>query len=213
MRGWVKQLLGKKATEGGNTVIVVSGLPRSGTSMMMKMLEAGGIPLLTDHIRTPDEDNPKGYYEFERVKQLPKGDTAWLEQARGKAVKIISALLEHLPSEYTYQIIFMRRDLREIIASQRKMLIRRGEDPDQVDEEELYRLFNKHLRHIRRWLSQQPNIRVLEIPYNALLQDPEPYVRQINAFLGGHLDEKAMAQVIDPTLYRNRFATSAVQPD
>jgi len=189
-----------------NTVIVVSGLPRSGTSMMMKMLEAGGLPLLTDHLRTPDEDNPKGYYEFERVKQLPKGDTAWLPEAQGKAVKVISALLEHLPADYEYRVIFMRRDLNEVLASQRKMLIRRGENPDKVNEQELLRLFAKHVRQVLHWLEQQPHMKVLEIPYNALIQDPVPYVRQINAFLGGTLDEDAMIRVVDPSLYRNRIA-------
>jgi len=191
-----------------NVIVVVSGLPRSGTSMMMKMLEAGGVPLLTDHLRTADEDNPKGYFEFERVKQLPKGDIAWLSEARGKAVKIISALLEHLPATYEYRVIFMRRDLKEVLASQRKMLIRRGEDPDKVDEQELLRLFQKHIRQVQRWLGQQPNIKMLEVPYNALIQDPIPYVRQINAFLGGALNEDAMIRVIDPALYRNRVISN-----
>ncbi len=206
MRKLWKHLWVKGDQRGGirDSIVVVSGLPRSGTSMMMKMLEAGGVPLLTDNVRQPDEDNPKGYYEFERVKNIPKGDVAWLEQARGKAVKIISALLEHLPPTYTYRVIFMRRDLREILASQRKMLIRRGEDPRKIDEEELYRLFTKHLQYIRRWLTQQPNFHVLEIPYNRILEEPRPYIHQINTFLGGHLDEEAMMQVIDPHLYRNR---------
>ncbi len=205
MKSLLKRL--RRSTSTGlpeDVIVIVSGLPRSGTSMMMKMLEAGGIPLLTDHQRSPDEDNPKGYFEFERVKNLPKGDVDWLPQARGKAVKVISALLEHLPPQYTYRVLFMRRDLREILASQRKMLLRRGEDPDKVDEEELYRLFSKHLQYIRRWLAQQPNFRVLEVPYNRILETPEPYVHQINVFLGGGLDEDAMIKVIDPHLYRNR---------
>ncbi len=205
MKSLLKRL--RRSTSTGlpeDVIVIVSGLPRSGTSMMMKMLEAGGIPLLTDHQRSPDEDNPKGYFEFERVKNLPKGDVDWLPQARGKAVKVISALLEHLPPQYTYRVLFMRRDLREILASQRKMLLRRGEDPDKVDEEELYRLFSKHLQYIRRWLAQQPNFRVLEVPYNRILETPEPYVHQINVFLGGSLDEDAMIKVIDPHLYRNR---------
>ena len=113
----------------GEPIVVVSGLPRSGTSMMMKMLEAGGIPPVTDELRTADDDNPKGYYEFERVKQMDKGDTAWVADAQGKVVKVISALLKHLPSSHNYQVIFLRRHMSEILASQRKMLIRRGEDP------------------------------------------------------------------------------------
>jgi len=187
-----------------NTVVVVSGLPRSGTSMMMKMLEAGGLPLLTDNIRTPDEDNPRGYYEFERVKQLPKGDVAWLADAVGRAVKVISALLEHLPPTYQYKIIFMNRNLQEVLASQRKMLARRGEDPESFDAEEMARLFTKHLRQIKRWLATQPHMEVLEVNYNQMLQDPEPYVREVNRFLGGWMDERAMMEVVDPALYRNR---------
>ncbi len=207
--GILGRLLKAKAGLPKNTIVIVSGLPRSGTSMMMKMLEAGGLSLLTDHLRAPDEDNPKGYYEFERVKQLPKGDTAWLPEAEGKAVKVISALLEHLPPTYNYKVIFMNRHLKEVLASQRKMLIRRGEDPDKVSEEELARLFEKHLRKVKAWLQAQPNIEVLEVHYNRLLADPIPYVRQVNAFLGGWLDEEAMARVVDPTLYRNR-ATEGV---
>ncbi len=187
-----------------NTVVVVSGLPRSGTSMMMKMLEAGGLPLLTDNIRTPDEDNPRGYYEFERVKQLPKGDVAWVAEAVGRAVKVISALLEHLPATYHYKVIFMNRNLQEVLASQRKMLERRGEDPNRFDEEEMARLFTKHLRQVKRWLSTQPHMDVLEVDYNRMLREPEPYVREVNRFLGGWMDERAMVEVVDPTLYRNR---------
>ena len=125
MTGFLKKLFTQQAEQ---TITIVSGLPRSGTSMMMKMLEAGGIPPLTDEIRTADTDNPKGYYEFERVKKMDKGDTAWLENAQGKSVKVISALLKHLPSDYRYRVIFMRRDMSEILASQKKMLDHRGED-------------------------------------------------------------------------------------
>ena len=125
-------------------ITIVSGLPRSGTSMMMKMLEAGGMQVLTDHIRTADEDNPKGYYEFERVKQI-EHDQAWLPDAQGKVVKMISALLKHLPSSYTYKVIFMRRNIDEILASQKQMLIRRGEPTDVVSDEKLTELFDRHI--------------------------------------------------------------------
>ena len=118
-------------------VVVVSGLPRSGTSMMMKMLEAGGLSPLIDGEREADEDNPKGYYEFERVKQLPKGDYGWLEDAQGRVVKVISGLLVHLPPTHDYRVVFMRRAMPEILASQRKMLVRRGENSDQVSDEKL----------------------------------------------------------------------------
>ena len=128
-------------SEEAQFITVVSGLPRSGTSMMMKMLEAGGILPIIDNIRTADEDNPKGYYEFERVKAIDKGDTEWVADAQGKSVKVISALLKHLPSDHQYRVIFIRRHMDEILASQRKMLLRRGEDPDKMDDAEMALLF------------------------------------------------------------------------
>ena len=186
------------------SIVVVSGLPRSGTSMMMKMLEAGGIPPMTDKIRTADDDNPKGYYEFERVKKLKEGDTAWLDDAHGKAVKVISALLTYLPVSYNYNVIFMERALPEVLASQRKMLLNREEDPDKVSEEELTQLFQKHLNQVMSWIESQPNVHYLGVNYNLMLQEPDPYVEQINQFLGDTLDVKDMAGVVDPKLYRQR---------
>ena len=185
-------------------VTVVSGLPRSGTSMMMKMLEAGGLPLMTDRQRAADEDNPKGYFELERVKQLDKGDTAWVGEAQGKVVKVISALLEFLPPAHNYRVVFIHREMSEILASQRKMLERRGEPTDRISDEELARLFSKHVQKVETWLRSQSNFSVLYVDYNKMLADPLPYVRQVNQFLGGTLDEQKMAAMVDPTLYRNR---------
>lgn len=185
-------------------IVIVSGLPRSGTSMMMKMLEAGGIPPLTDEIREADGDNPKGYYEFERVKQMDKGDTAWMADAQGKAVKVISALLQHLPAGHEYQIIFMHRNLNEVLASQKRMLHNRDEDADAVSDEEMARLFEMHLQQVDAWLNEQPNIRTLHVDYNAMLADPAPFVAQIDQFLQRPLDTAAMLAVVDPALYRNR---------
>jgi hypothetical protein len=185
-------------------ITVVSGLPRSGTSMMMKMLDAGGLAPLTDEIRTADADNPKGYYEFERVKKLDKGDTAWVPQARGKAVKVIAALLQYMPPDQRYKVIFMRRSIDEILRSQKQMLIRRGEPTDKVSDEELAALFHKHLDHTRSWIEKQPNIEVLYVSYNDVLSDPLPQVRQINQFLDGDLDVDKMVGVVDPNLYRQR---------
>ena len=199
----LSSLFGKSTPETPRPVVIVSGLPRSGTSMMMKMLEAGGMPLVIDGIRTADEDNPKGYYEFERVKQLDKGDTAWVADAQGKAVKVISALLEYLPSEYNYKVLFMNRKMSEVLASQRKMLERRGEKSE-ISDERLAELLHKHLQQVKLWLAQQPNFEVLDLDYNAMLVDPQPWAEQINAFLGGGLDVRAMVEVVDPSLYRNR---------
>jgi LPS sulfotransferase NodH len=185
-------------------ITVVSGLPRSGTSMMMKLLEAGGLPPLTDNIRTADEDNPKGYYEFERVKQLPKGNVAWLPEAQGKAVKVIAALLPHLPAGYQYRVLFMQRAMPEVLASQRQMLIRRGEDPDKIPDDLIATLFEKHLKQVNDWVSQQPNVTRLDVNYNEMLKNPQPFIEQINGFLGNQLDTARMATVVDPSLHRQR---------
>lgn len=171
--------------------------------MMMKMLEAGGLPVLTDNLRTADEDNPRGYYEFERVKQIEE-DREWLPGARGKAVKMISALLKHLPSDYRYRVIFMHRHMNEILASQRQMLVRRGEDTERIDDEEMARLFARHVSQIESWLAGQPAMDVLYVHYSDVLADPAANAARVNAFLDGCLDEIKMAQVVDPELYRQK---------
>lgn len=171
--------------------------------MMMKVLEAGGLPVLTDNLRTADEDNPRGYYEFERVKQIEE-DREWLPGARGKAVKMISALLKHLPSDYEYRVIFMQRDMNEILASQRQMLVRRGEDTERIDDEEMARLFARHLSQMESWLASQPAMDVLYVHYGDVLADPAAHAARVNAFLGGRLDEIKMARVVDPELYRQK---------
>ncbi len=199
MKNLFKKLTAKKIPP----VVIVSGLPRSGTSMMMKMLEAGGIPPLTDHVRTADDDNPKGYYEFERAKKLREGDAAWLPEAEGKAVKVIAALLTYLPSGYEYRVLFMRRRMEEILASQAKMLENRGEE-SKVNDATMADLFRKHVIQVEEWMKKQPNLKYLDVDYNAMLADPARYVPQINQFLGGDLDEQAMLAVVDPDLYRQR---------
>lgn len=195
------QILGKKKRR---DITIVSGLPRSGTSMMMKMLEAGGLPPLTDKLRTADEDNPKGYYEFERVKKLDKGDVAWLSEAQGKAVKVISALLRYLPPTYTYNIIFMHRAMPEILASQKKMLIRRQGDADDASDEEMAGLYVEHLRQVDSWINSRPNIKRIDINFNEILKSPQPHIKRINKFLDGIIDTGKAETVIDPGLYRQR---------
>lgn len=185
-------------------ITVVSGLPRSGTSMMMKMLEAGGLPPLTDNLRVADDDNPKGYYEFERVKKMPDGDTSWVGDAQGKAVKVISALLEHLPLGYSYRVLFMQRKVEEILASQKQMLIRSGKPTGEVTDEQLAAMYGKHLAKVTAWLAEQPNFSVLYLDYSAVLAEADKYADQINRFLGNSLDEYEMATVVDPELYRQR---------
>jgi len=185
------------------TITVVSGLPRSGTSMMMKMLAAGGIEPLIDNLREADDDNPKGYFEFERVKQI-EHDKVWLADARGRVVKLISALLKHLPSEYNYKIIFMRRAMSEILASQRQMLLRRGEPADAVPDEKMAAMFEKHIAQVESWLAAQPNIETIFVSYNEVMNDPRPHAERINDFLGGALNVDAMTVVADRSLYRQK---------
>ena len=184
-------------------ITIVSGLPRSGTSMTMKMLEAGGIPPLTDQIREADSDNPKGYYEFERAKKLREGDTAWIPEAEGKVVKVIGALLIHMPPDYEYRVLFMRREMSEILASQAKMLENRGEE-NKVDDATLTGLFDKHIKQVEDWMNSQPNLKYIDVNYNTTLADPAPQVKRINQFLGGELDEAAMLRIVDPQLYRQK---------
>jgi hypothetical protein len=172
--------------------------------MMMKMLEAGGLPVLTDHIRVPNDDNPKGYYEFERVKKLPEGDTAWMDDAVGKVVKIITQLVMHLPDSHQYRVVVMRRSIPEILASQAKMLARRGETGGQVSDAQMTALFDKHLKQVYAWMDQQSNIEYIDVSYNETLADPTPTIERLRAFLGDDLDSAAMARVVDPSLYRNR---------
>jgi len=186
-----------------DTILIVSGLPRSGTSMMMKMLEAGGMAVLTDNIRTADQDNPRGYYEFERVKQI-EHDTAWLPEAQGKAVKMIAGLLKHLPADYVYKIIFMQRDMDEVLASQRQMLIRRGEATDSIGDDRMGALFYKHVEQVKAWLAMQPNVEVLYIHYSDVLAEPAAQAEQINQFLDNMVDASKMAEAVDPKLYRQR---------
>lgn len=191
-------------------ITIVSGLPRSGTSLMMQVLQAGGIPALTDLERAADDDNPKGYYELERVKKLKEGDRAWIKEAANpqgapsRAVKVISALLEHLPPEYHYKVIFMQREMAEILASQKQMLLRRGEAPDAVSDEVMAGLFNQHLSKVQKWLAQQKNIQVLYVPYAHLVDEPTQEVARLVKFLGVKLDEQAMRQAPDQSLHRQR---------
>ncbi|MFO8052914.1 MAG: sulfotransferase domain-containing protein [Candidatus Omnitrophota bacterium] len=185
------------------TIIVVSGLPRSGTSMMMKMLEAGGIQPLTDNLRQADPDNPKGYYEYERVKKI-KDDQDWLKQAEGKAVKMISALLKHLPKGYRYKVIFMERKMEEILASQKKMLIRQNKPTDAIPDQKMAQLYQKHLREVKAWFKEQDNIEVIDINYNQALKNPAEAIKKIEDFLSQSLDTSKMAKIIDNSLYRQR---------
>jgi hypothetical protein len=200
----LRKLFSRSPTEKTpKNVIVVSGLPRSGTSMMMKMLAEGGVQVLTDEIRNADEDNPNGYYEFEPVKQLADGQFTWLASANGKVVKIISALLEYLPGDHHYKVIFMERAIQEILASQQKMLSRRNEK-SATDDADMQKQFEQHLAASKYWLARQSNIEVMYVEYNKMIANPDEYCSQIAEFLGIPLDVEKMRSVPNERLYRNR---------
>ncbi len=187
------------------TITVVSGLPRSGTSMMMRMLDVGGIDAVTDKIREADVDNPLGYYEFEPVKKT-KDDASWLPSAVGKSVKMVYLLLYDLPTDYHYRVVFMRRNLDEVIDSQNIMLERRGKSQGGLSRDQLRANFKSQLDKVYDWLDEQTHFDVHYVDYNEVLKDPEPVVAAVNVFLGGSLDELGMAGVVKPDLYRNRHA-------
>jgi len=184
-------------------ITVVSGLPRSGTSMMMQMLVAGGIPALTDNIREADEDNPRGYYELEAVKKV-KEDSSFLDGAGGKVLKMVHLLLYDLPPRYRYRVVFMRRQIEEVLASQRVMLERLGKEGGKLSDADLARVFQSQIAQLQEWLPRQPNFSVCYVSYNQVMKDPAPVVKELNAFLGGALDTGAMMRSVDPTLYRRR---------
>jgi len=191
----------------GREVVIVSGLPRSGTSMVMQMLQAGGLEIGTDRIRTGDKDNPRGYFELERVKELDKGaDRRWVGEYRGRAVKVISYLLRHLPESESYRVIFVERDLDEVLRSQGKMLQRRGET-DGGDEEKMKTTFSDHLGQVRIMLDRASRFKTLYVAHRDIVENPAGQAHSINTFLGGQLDVEAMAAAVDPALYRNRAAS------
>jgi len=171
--------------------------------MMMQMLVAGGMEALTDNIRQADDDNPKGYFEFEPVKKT-KEDPSWLDGAGGKVVKIIYRLLYDLPTDRSYQVVFMRRHMDEVLASQSIMLERRDEQGAKLSPEKMAEAFRKEIEKFEEWIAQQKHFDVLDVDYKEAVESPAGQAKRINAFLGGGLDETAMAASVDPDLYRNR---------
>lgn len=199
------------SAHGAGTVTVVSGLPRTGTSMMMAMLQAGGLEPLTDEIRAADEDNPKGYFEYERVKALEQGDVAWLSLAEGKAVKVISWLLPKLPPDHHYRVIFMMRDLDEVLASQKRMIERR-EQQQLTDDATLRSLYERHLAQVREWAAREPNVDVLYVTHADMVSEPGRHLERVSTFLGGSYSVESMAAVLDRSLYRQRSDIEAGSP-
>lgn len=176
--------------------------------MMMQMLDAGGVELVTDGLRTPDQSNPLGYLEYERVKDLEHAeDKAWLHDARGRAVKVIAFLLEHLPATHNYKVVFMNRKLDEVLVSQSTMLTRLGE-PDETHDARMKQLYVNHLARTKTMLTHRPHFEVHNVRYVDVIEDPRRHARAVSRFLGGSLDIDAMADVVDPGLYRNRHSMS-----
>ncbi len=184
-------------------VTVVSGLPRSGTSMMMRMLEAGGLPAITDGVRQADLDNPRGYYEFEPALRT-KEDASWLDGAEGRVVKMVYQLVYHLPANRHYRILLMNRSLDEVLKSQRSMLGRLGRDDGGIPDAKMAQLFESELSKFRAFVAEQPHLRMIAVDYNQMVADPQPQATEVNQFLGGNLDVSAMIAVVEPSLYRNR---------
>jgi hypothetical protein len=184
-------------------VTVVTGLPRSGTSLMMRMLQVGGMPVLADGLRRADVDNPHGYYEFEPVKRTA-ADPSWLAAAEGHAVKMVYRLLADLPAGYVYRVLLMRRRMDEVLASQRAMLARLGTPDDAAQDASLAEWFAGDLARLQQWAQSRDDVTMAEVDYNRLVSAGDDSLDRVSQFLGGRLDTDAMRAVIDPALYRQR---------
>ena len=173
--------------------------------MMMKMLESGGMAIMTDGGRDADIDNPKGYFEYERTKDLEKEtDKSYISEGRGKALKVISFLIKDLPDDNDYRVIFMRRDLDEVLASQDKMIQRLGTTDSSADAEAMKEAYRNDIVRARLLCKKRPNFELIEVHYRSSIEDPVETSRKVNAFLGHRLDEKAMREAVEESLYRTR---------
>jgi hypothetical protein len=184
-------------------ITVVSGLPRSGTSLMMQVLAAGGVPPLTDHARRADTSNPRGYYEWEPVKRMAR-ETVPIGEAEGKAVKVVSPLVMSLPPQHLYAVVFMLRPLSDVIASQAEMIRRLGTTGAPLAPEQLATAFCLQLAQVLRWLASQPHIQTLRVNYQDLIHEPAKYAREVQTFLARPLDIGRMAAQVDASLCHQR---------
>jgi hypothetical protein len=181
--------------------VIVSGLPRSGTSMMMQMLAAGGLPILSDAVRGADEDNPRGYFELEAVKRT-RHDPTWLAGSEGRAVKIIHALLTDLPTDRPYRVFLMRRKIESVLTSQTAMLERLGQTGAELEPDELARIYQQQLEHVKDYMNRHACFEFIEVWYGAILEYPRSQIERINRFLSGELNVEAMVAAVDPSLRR-----------
>ncbi|MDG4715036.1 alkaline phosphatase family protein [Winogradskyella marincola] len=183
-----------------NQIVVVSGLPRSGTSLMMQMLDKGGLEVLTDNNRKADKSNPKGYYEYDPVMSIAR-DNTWIEKAQGKSVKVVAPLLKYLDPKYRYKVIFMNRDLGEVVKSQQVML---GKDPE-VLPTRLLETYEKHLNQVSIWKNKEPHVELMYVNHKDVINSPNDITEKISKFLGlKNLDTEKMCACVDTKLYRNR---------
>jgi len=201
-RSFSNDILVEEPLDLSRTVIIVSGLPRSGTSMMMQMLDAGGIPLLTDNVRKADEDNPRGYYEYEKARRLDR-DSSWLSEAKGKAVKVVAQLLAYLPKVpgLSYRVILMERDMEEVLSSQKSMLKRDNRQGARLSGDRLRNIFTHQLKQTEAVLSLA-KIPALFVDYNRTIEKPEETAARLKAFLGCDLNEEKMSNAVVPDLKR-----------
>ena len=181
-------------------IVIVSGLPRSGTSLMMQMLHNGGLEVLTDDDRKPDQSNPKGYFEYNPVMSIHK-DNEWLNLAQNKSVKVVAPLLKFLDPKYRYKVIFMNRDIYEVVKSQQKMI---GKDPETLPTK-IIDSFKKHLNQVEVWKDREPGVELIYLDYKDLLNNTEDAISKVKFFIGLEMDRKAMASCVDKTLYRNKI--------
>jgi hypothetical protein len=194
--------MGEPAAE-ESPLVVVSGLPRSGTSMMMQMLAAGGLEVFTDGSRPADADNPRGYLEHDAVRRTPS-DPSWIAAARGRVVKVVLPLLRHLPPGVACRVLMMQRPLVEVLASQARMLARRDRLSETGEDAALARDFAAELERFDDWVAGRAGVETLYVDYGATLADPVGTAARVDAFLGGGLDRAAMAAAVEPDLRRVR---------
>jgi hypothetical protein len=187
-------------------IIIVSGLPRSGTSLMMQILHSGGIPILCDNEVLPDESNPRGYFEYSPVKNSFK-DISWIPQAHGKAVKVITQLIPCIKTDVKIKIIFMERELKEVIQSQHKMILQKNNKTSQSNlfDQKLIDTYTAQISKVEDWIQEKSQIEYIKIKYNQLINNPKYSIEQINTFLSIELNMNKIIEVIDPNLYRNKL--------
>jgi hypothetical protein len=184
-------------------VTIVTGVPRSGTSLVMQMLAAGGHPIASDGVRRADADNPRGYFELEAARRLAR-DASWLPELAGRALKLVHTLVPSLPTTLQYRVLMVRRRLDEVLASQRAMLARQGAAPDPAEDDRLLPVLEAQLAQLEGWLAAQQGLAWLRIDHGELLAHPAQLAARLADFLGGGLDARAMAACVDPTLHRQR---------